>query len=83
MGKESKRPYDFYVVGGIVKTTRGEEFAEVMLDGDENRWPAGALRPEVGKSYRLAVESYPDSKTKRLTFRVVAFCAIPAVAKAA
>jgi len=64
VGRESKRPFNFVVVGGLMTTARGTEFCEVMLDGD-------APVPEVGKRYGVEMSFYPD-RNKRLAFRVEA-----------
>jgi len=68
IGKESKKPYDFWIVGGVVKTKQGEEMAEVVIPGEH-------AQPERGKVYELEVEVYPD-REKRLSFRVVGLRAI-------
>jgi hypothetical protein len=70
IGKKSGQAYDFQVVGGIVTTAQGQEFAEVVLDGD-------IPTPEVGKRYDLQITAYPD-REKKLQFRVHALAPVAA-----
>ncbi len=76
IGAKSQKPYDFVVVGALIQTAEGVEFAEFMLDGDS---PV----PESGKQYEMEVSAFPN-REKRLEFRVKGLrsVAVPA-AKAA
>lgn len=73
--KVSGRAFDMLIIGGLVQTSRGIEFAEITLDGD-------SPQPESGKSYEVELSFYPN-KEKRLAFKVVALRPVVAVAKAA
>jgi hypothetical protein len=58
-----EKPYNFIAVNAVIETIRGSEVAEFLLDKDQPM-------PERGHVYDMEVQAYPDSKTKRLTFRV-------------
>jgi hypothetical protein len=64
IGKVSGKPFDFNTVGGIMPTKHGESYVEVIVDKDH---PA----VEIGATYTLEFECYPD-REKKLQVRVVA-----------
>jgi len=75
IGKKSGAAYDFQIIGGLVSTSTGTDFAEIVLDGD-------APTPESGKRYEIEFEFYPDQE-KRLAFKVVTLRPALAAAKSA
>ncbi len=62
VGKASGKAYDFQNIGGLIQTGRGPQYVELMLEKDH---PA----VEIGKSYDIEMEFYPD-REKKLAHRV-------------
>lgn len=75
VGRASGRAYNFQTVGGLLNTGNGEEYVEVMLDGD-------APEPKRGEVYDVEMSWHPD-REKRLQFRVEALRPVGPVAKQA
>jgi len=61
VGKKSGKP--FRIVGGMLTTPKGTQYAEFFFDVEQ---PA----PKINVAYDLGVECFPD-REKKLQFRVV------------
>lgn len=72
VAKTTARAYNFVTVGGLMATAKGEQYVEVMLDGE-------APLPEVMKLYDCEMSFYPD-REKKLAFRVEALRAVAVAA---